>query len=227
MIAVAIDGPAGAGKSTIAKKAAKKMGFVYVDTGALYRSIGLYMLQNGISPSDSVSVCNALPKVTVTLSYDKGEQKVWLCGQNVTLKIRTEEVSAAASVVSAFPEVRRFLFSMQREIAAKQNVIMDGRDIGTVVLPDAQVKIFLTASQEERAQRRYRELLQKGKKVVYTDILTDMIQRDYNDTHREIAPLVPAPDAVSINTTGNTLQQSVEQVVGVIQSRLKNMNGNG
>lgn len=222
MISVAIDGPAGAGKSTVARQAAKILGFIYVDTGALYRAIGLHMLQKKINPADKDAVCSELTNVDVKLVFQSGEQKVLLCGSDVTLNIRSEEVSAAASTVSAIPEIREFLFSMQREIAQQQNVIMDGRDIGTVVLPDAQVKIFLTASPEERAKRRYRELLQKKCSVEYDDVLKDMMQRDYNDSHRAVAPLVPAQDAITIDTTGMTLEQSVSQVVKVIRHNLKN-----
>ncbi|MVB13000.1 Cytidylate kinase [Caprobacter fermentans] len=221
MIAVAIDGPAGAGKSTVARRAAKILGFVYVDTGALYRAIGLYMINHGIAPVNREAVCAALSNVSVSLDFQDGEQKVFLCGSDVTPEIRAEEVSNAASAVSAIPEVRQFLFSMQRTLAAERNVVMDGRDIGTVVLPNAQVKIFLTASPEERAQRRYRELLQKGKKAEYSEVLKDMIQRDYHDSHREVAPLVPAKDSVQIDTSGNTLEQSINRVVNVIRSGLK------
>ncbi|MCI1964681.1 MAG: (d)CMP kinase [Oscillospiraceae bacterium] len=224
MIAIAIDGPAGAGKSTIARKAAKTMGFIYVDTGALYRAIGLYMLQNDIHSSDEKAVCAELSKITVTLAFQGGEQKVLLCGKDVTPDIRTEEVSKAASAVSAIPKVRDFLFSMQRDLARTKNVIMDGRDIGTVVLPHAQVKIFLTASQEERARRRYKELVQKGQKAEYADVLKDIEQRDYQDSHREIAPLVPAKDSVRIDTTGITLEESIERILDTIRAELKNLN---
>lgn len=226
MIAVAIDGPAGAGKSSVAKKAAQAVGFIYVDTGALYRAVGLHMLQTGIDLSNSEAICAELSKVTVSLAFQKGEQIVLLSGEDVTSSIRSEEVSNAASVVSAIPEVRRFLFSMQREIAAKQNVVMDGRDIGTVVLPNAQIKIFMTASEEERAKRRYRELRQKGKAIEYSDVLKDMIRRDSQDAHRAVAPMVPAKDSILLDTTGYTLEQSVEQVVKIIRPYLKNSKGN-
>ena len=226
MISIAIDGPAGAGKSTVAKQTAKILGFIYVDTGALYRAVGLHMLQSGIDPSVREKVCAQLSQITVTLAFRDGEQRVLLCGGDVTGEIRSEEVSKAASAVSAMPEVRHFLFSMQRDLAAKQNVVMDGRDIGTVVLPHAQVKIFLTASQEERAQRRYAELLGKGRKAEYKNVLKDIIQRDYQDSNREIAPLIPAEDSIRIDTTGMTLEQSVKRVVGVIRAGLKNLNEN-
>lgn len=220
MIAIAVDGPAGAGKSSIARRVAASLGYVYVDTGALYRAVGLYMLKNGIDPADAEAVCPALEKARVSLSFAGGEQRVILCGKDVTGELRTERVSMAASLVSAMPPVRRFLFSLQRGIAEKANVVMDGRDIGTVVLPDAQVKIFLTAAPEERARRRYEELLKKGQKADYGEVLRDLRQRDYSDTHREVAPLVPARDAVVVDTTGNTLEQSVRQLKKVILEHL-------
>lgn len=220
MIAIAVDGPAGAGKSSIARRVAASLGYVYVDTGALYRAVGLYMLKNGIDPADADAVCPALAKARVSLSFVGGVQRVILCGEDVTGELRTERVSMAASLVSAMPPVRRFLFSLQRDIAEKENVVMDGRDIGTVVLPDAQVKIFLTAAPEERARRRYGELLKKGQKADYGEVLRDLRRRDYSDTHREVAPLVPARDAVVVDTTGNTLEQSVRQLKKVILEHL-------
>lgn len=220
MIAIAIDGPAGAGKSTIAKCAAAELGYIYVDTGALYRAIGLFMLKNGIDPENSESVCRMLEKVRISVAFQGGEQRVLLCGNDVTSEIRTERVSMASSKVSAIPQVRKFLFSLQQNLAASNHVVMDGRDIGTVVLPWAQVKIFLTAAPEERAQRRYDEMLQKGQKVEYADVLKDLIQRDYNDTHRAVAPLAAAPDAITVDTTGKTLEQSVEAVTSVIRGHL-------
>ncbi|QAT49656.1 (d)CMP kinase [Caproiciproducens sp. NJN-50] len=226
MIAIAVDGPAGAGKSTIARQAAKALGFIYVDTGALYRAIGLHMIKNGVNSFDREAVCAELSGVTVALAFQEGGQKVLLCGKDVTSEIRAEEVSKAASAVSAIPEVRNFLFSMQRELAEKENVVMDGRDIGTVVLPHAQVKIFLTASQEERARRRFTELLQKGRKAEYGDVLKDIEQRDYRDSHREVAPLIQAEDSVLVDTTKMTLEQSVERVVCIIRAGLKNLNEN-
>lgn len=226
MIAIAIDGPAGAGKSTIARQAAKTLGFIYVDTGALYRAVGLHMIRNGVDPSDQEAVRSELPGVSVTLAFRAGEQKVLLAGRDVTSEIRTEQVSKAASAVSAIPEVRKFLFSMQRELAEKQNVVMDGRDIGTVILPHAQVKIFLTASQEERARRRYTELLQKGQKAEYDDVLKEIEQRDYRDSHRGAAPLIQAEDSILVDTTKMTLEQSVKRIVGIIRAGLKNLNEN-
>ena len=220
MIAVAIDGPAGAGKSTIARHAAKELGYIYVDTGALYRAIGLYMLEHGASTSQKEEVVPLLKDVKVELAFQNGEQRVILCGEDVSGKIRTAEVSMAASNVSAIPAVREFLFSLQQEIAKRNNVVMDGRDIGTVVLPGAQVKIFLTASPEDRARRRYEEMLQKGMQANYDEVLADLKVRDYNDSHREIAPLVPAEDAVTVDTTGNTLEKSVKLLTDIIKEKL-------
>lgn len=221
MINVAIDGPAGAGKSTIARAAAAALGYVYVDTGALYRAVALYMLQRNIDPEDSNSVVAALPMVEVELKYVNGEQRVYLCGENVSRVIRTPEVSRAASVVSAIPKVRELLFRLQQETASNNNVIMDGRDIGTVVLPKAQVKIYLTASAEERATRRYNELVEKGQQVDYGEILEDIKARDYSDMNRAIAPLKQARDAVLIDNSDYTLEQSVEAVVKVIREKIK------
>lgn len=220
MIAVAIDGPAGAGKSTIARRAAKELGFLYVDTGALYRAVGLFMLNSGAEPANADAVCPLLEKISVNLTYRKGEQYVMLCGKDVTGEIRSPQVSMAASAVSAIPQVRSFLLSLQKDIAAANNVIMDGRDIGTVVLPRAQVKIFLTASPEDRARRRYEEMLEKGMKADYAEVLKDLKQRDANDENRAAAPLVPAADSILVDTTGNTLQQSVDVLVSLIKKRL-------
>lgn len=220
MISVAIDGPAGAGKSTISRRAAKEIGFIYVDTGALYRAIGLYTLRNETDTGDKEAVQAMLKAIRVELAFVEGEQRVLLCGEDVSGAIRTPEVSMAASRVSALPEVRAFLFDLQKDMARTHNVVMDGRDIGTVVLPDAQVKIFLTASPEERARRRYDEMLEKGEAADYQAVLEDIKQRDYQDSHRAIAPLVPAKDAVLVDTTGNTLEQSVEQLTNIIKERL-------
>ena len=220
MTAIAIDGPAGAGKSTIARRTAKELGFLYVDTGALYRAIGLYMLRRGAGPGDAAAVCPLLGALRVSLRFQDGEQRVILCGDDVTDQLRTAEVSLAASAVSAIPQVRAFLLSLQRELAAGGDVVMDGRDIGTVVLPQARIKIFLTASPEERARRRYDEMLEKGMDADYGRVLEDLKKRDYNDSHREIAPLIPAKDAVVVDTTGNTLEQSVSQLLAIIRERL-------
>lgn len=218
MINVAIDGPAGAGKSTIAKTAAKELGFIYVDTGALYRAVGVYSLRNGVDTTDGKAVAETLPHIRVELKFQEGVQHVYLNGEDVSEEIRTPKASMAASHVSAVPAVRQFLFDLQRDIAAKNNCIMDGRDIGTVVLPKAQVKIFLTASAEARAKRRFVELQAKGAKDTFEQVLADLKQRDYNDSHREVAPLKPAADSVLVDTTELTLEESVQAVLDRIRA---------
>ncbi len=220
-VAVAIDGPSGAGKSTIARILAADLGFVYVDTGALYRAVGLAVLERGLAPNDEAAVTPLLSELEVSLGYANGVQRVFLNGNDVSDRIRTPEVSMAASAVSALPPVRRFLFDLQQDTARRQNVIMDGRDIGTVVLPFAKVKIFLTASAEDRAKRRYEELQQKGVSTTYEEVLADMKERDYNDSHRAAAPLRPAEDAVTVDTSGNTLEQSVALLKALVEERLK------
>lgn len=217
---VAIDGPAGAGKSTIARAAAKKLGFIYVDTGALYRAVGVYSLRNGLDTENPETVEGTLPHIQVELQFQDGVQHVLLNGEDVSEEIRTPQASMAASAVSAVPAVRRFLFDLQREIAAKNDCIMDGRDIGTVVLPQAEVKIFLTASPETRAMRRFKELQEKGAPDTYEAVLADLKQRDYNDAHRAVAPLKPAEDSVLVDTSALTLPQSVEKVLEVIKEKL-------
>ena len=219
MISIAIDGPAGAGKSTIARRVAQELGYLYVDTGALYRAIALHMLRAGKNPAAPEEVIPQLEAVEVSLRYVGGEQQVLLGVENVSESIRTPEVAAASSKVSAIPQVREFLLSLQRDIAEQNDVVMDGRDIGTVVLPHAQVKIFLTASLEERARRRWRELLEKGS-ADFDTVLADVKKRDEQDSTRAIAPLVQAPDAVLVDTTGNTLEQSVNRMLTVIGERL-------
>lgn len=217
-IAVAIDGPAGAGKSSISKAAAKQLGFIYVDTGALYRTVGLAASRAGIEPVEGKEVDELLSKIKVELTFnEKGEQVVLLDGEDVSGLIRTPEASMTASKISAIPAVRAFLLDLQRNMAKTDNVIMDGRDIGTVVLPDAEVKIFLTASPEARAERRYKELVEKGMDVKYEDILNDVITRDYNDSHREIAPLKQADDAVLADTTEVDLEGSIALIVNIIK----------
>lgn len=220
-IAIAIDGPAGAGKSTIAKMAAKELSFIYVDTGALYRAIGLYVFRNGVDSKDAVKIIEMLEDIKVELAFnDKKEQIVLLNGEDVSSFIRTPEISMYASDVSAIPEVRAFLLDLQRNMAKTNNIIMDGRDIGTVVLPDAKVKIFLTASAEVRAKRRYDELIEKGMDVKYEDVLSDVITRDYNDSHRETAPLKPADDSVIVDTSELNLEQSVEKLISIMKERM-------
>nr|WP_302399793.1 (d)CMP kinase [Neglectibacter timonensis] len=220
MFAVAIDGPAGAGKSSVAKAAAQELGFVYVDTGALYRTVALYLLDHGVDPADRAAVEAELPKIEVGLKHTPEGQKMYLCGRDVTGKIRTPEVSMATSTCSAIPAVRSFLLQLQRDLAEKNNVLMDGRDIGTVVLPHAQLKIFLTASPEERARRRVRQLEEAGQKVEYESILKDIQQRDYQDSHRAAAPLRPAEDSVLLDTTGDTFEESVAKLAGLVRARL-------
>lgn len=219
--AIAIDGPAGAGKSTIARLAAKELGFIYVDTGALYRTIGLAVRRRGIDPSDSEAVAAILPAITVALAFnEQHEQIVLLDGEDVSALIRTPEISMMASAVSAIPAVRAYLLEQQREIARRHDVIMDGRDIGTVVLPDAKIKIFLFASPECRARRRYDELIAKGDDVKYEEVLSNVIARDYADSHREIAPLKPAEGAIMVDTSWQTREQSVAQLIGIMKENL-------
>ncbi|MGN0489247.1 MAG: (d)CMP kinase [Ruminococcus sp.] len=220
-IAIAIDGPAGAGKSTISKSAAKKLGFIYIDTGALYRTVGLAATRNNVEPVEGEAVNNLLNNIKVELTFnDKGEQVVLLDGEDVSGLIRTPEASMMASKISAIPEVRAYLLDLQRNMAKTDNVIMDGRDIGTVVLPDAEVKIFLTATPEARATRRYKELVEKGMDVKYEDILEDVKTRDYNDSHRDIAPLKQADDAVLADTTDIDLEGSIDLIVNIIKEHM-------
>lgn len=221
MIAIAIDGPAGAGKSTIARRLAAELGFIYVDTGALYRTIALSMLRRGIDLHDAQKVKQALSGVVVDVRYSEDGQHVLLNGEDVSALIRTPEVSMSASVVSAIPDVRKFLFDLQLSLAEKNHVVMDGRDIGTVVLPKAQVKIFLTASPEERARRRFEELQAKGDPISYEQVLEDVRRRDDQDANRAVAPLKPAEDAVLLDTTGFELNDSVAAMLKIVRSRLK------
>ncbi len=221
MIAVAIDGPAGAGKSTIAKKIAKELGFVYIDTGALYRTIAYDMVKRRISPSEDAAVKDALSSLQIELAFQDGEQHVYLDGEDVSSFIRTPEISMAASSFSALPPVRAFLLELQRDMARRHNVIMDGRDIGTVVLPNADIKIFLTASPEDRAKRRHQELLEKGMESDYASVLEDIKKRDDNDANRPIAPLRPSQDSLIVDTTGNTLEKSVSLLSRMIKERLR------
>ena len=216
---VAIDGPAGAGKSTIAKQLAKDLGYIYVDTGALYRAVGYYMDKQGVDLGAEDQVVPRLGELTAELKYIDGEQRVLVNGEDVTQKIRTPKMSMAASKVSALPAVRDFLFELQRKIARENDVIMDGRDIGTVVLPDAQVKIYLPASPQERARRRHAELLQKGEKASFEEVLADIVERDYNDSHRAVAPLRQAQDAILVDTTHLDLEKSVERIHQLIKER--------
>ena len=220
MISVAIDGPAGAGKSTIAKLVSKKLGYIYIDTGALYRSIGYFVMSNGGDVENADSVVSFLPKISAEIKFIDGVQHVFVNDEDVSDKIRTEEVSRAASRVSAIPKVREFLLELQRNFAKKYNVVMDGRDIGTVVLPNAEVKIFLTASAEERANRRYKEQVERGLEVNYDEILKDIKDRDYRDEHREIAPLKCADDGVFLDTSDYNIEQSADAVIKIINEKI-------
>ena len=213
---IAIDGPAGAGKSTIAKKVAEKLGIVYVDTGALYRVVGLYMLKKKINVNDSNKVVDELKNCKISIDYVDGVQKVFLCGEDVTDLIRTDDVSMAASTVSGIFKVREFLLDLQRNIGKNQDIIMDGRDIGTVVLPDASVKIFLTASINLRAKRRYDQLIASGEKVFFENVLSDMKKRDFQDINRKISPLKQADDAVLLDTSNLSLEESIESVLKIV-----------
>ncbi len=220
MISIAIDGPSGAGKSTISRAAAKLFGFIYVDTGAIYRTIGLAAKLRGIDVSDNETVISMLPELRIELRYnDAGEQCMLLDGADVSRDIRIPEVSMLASKVSAIPEVREYLVDMQRKMAELHDVVMDGRDIGTVILPNADLKIFLTAGAEDRARRRYEELLQKGVETTFKSVLDDLIKRDEQDTMRAAAPLKAADDAVILDTSGNTLEQSVSEVCRLISEK--------
>ncbi|MBR1431582.1 (d)CMP kinase [Ruminococcus sp.] len=216
-INIAIDGPAGAGKSTIAKMVSKELGYIYVDTGALYRTIALYITENDIADEDIEA---SLEKADVSLKFIDGAQRVFLGDRDVSDLIRTPEISMAASRTSAIPAVRDYLFETQQKIARENSVIMDGRDIGTVVLPNADVKIFLTASAEERANRRYKELSEKPDCPTYQEILDDIIKRDYQDMHRETAPLKQAEDAVLVDTTELNLEESAAAIVKIINEKI-------
>lgn len=220
MINVAIDGPAGAGKSSIAKAVAKKTGFIYADTGALYRSVALSVINKGIDPDNKSVVCSLLPSLSIKLGFENGEQRVYVNGEDVSDKIRTPEVSMSASKVSAIPEVRQFLFDLQKKIASENNIIMDGRDIGTVVLPDAQLKIFLTASPEERARRRMLET--DDKSISFEEILRDIIKRDENDMNRAVSPLKQAEDAVLVDTTNMTKDEVIDYIESLIRKTEEN-----
>lgn len=220
MISVAIDGPAGAGKSTLSRKAAELLGFIYVDTGALYRAVGLKFSKKGFGTDLNCDIQSVLGDTSVDIRFVEGEQRVFLDGEDVSEEIRTPTASMMASAVSAKSEVRAFLLEMQRKLARENNVLMDGRDIGTVVLPNATVKIFLTASAEDRAQRRYNELTEKGMNVTFKEVYDDMVQRDYNDSHREIAPLKQADDAVLADTTGFEPEQSLELILKIVKERI-------
>ena len=219
-ISIAIDGPSGAGKSTLAKSLAARLGYLYVDTGAIYRTIGYYAFSNGIDPKDEAAVVASLPEIRVEMTYgDDGLQHMLLNGADVTKEIRLPEISMYASAVSAHPGVRTFLLEMQRQLARTNNVIMDGRDIGTVVLPDAKVKVYLTATSEERARRRCLELEQRGTPEPFEKVLKEIEERDWNDSHRAVAPLRQAEDAVLLDTTELNFEQSEEALLKIIEEK--------
>lgn len=220
-VKIAIDGPAGAGKSTISKIVSKRLNYIYIDTGAMYRTVALYAIRNQIDTKNSRSVSEILDKIDINIEYSNGEQQVFLNGENVSSVIRTPEISVGASDVAVIADVRHKLVELQRILAETKNVIMDGRDIGTYVLPNADVKIFLTASVDERAKRRYKELIEKGEKCTLDEVKRDMEYRDKNDSNREFAPLKAAEDAVIIDTTGCTQEESVELVIKTINKRLE------
>jgi cytidylate kinase len=217
MISIAIDGPAGAGKSTLSRKLAQTLGFIYVDTGALYRTVGLKFSNSGADTNLNCDIDAILSQTTVDIRFVDGEQRVFLDERDVSDEIRTPTASMMASAVSAKPPVRAFLLEMQRKLAKENNVVMDGRDIGTVVLPDAEVKIYLTASAEARANRRYKELIEKGTNVTYKEVYDDMVQRDYNDMNREIAPLKQADDAILADTSDCNLEESLELLLKIVK----------
>ena len=221
MLDIAIDGPSGAGKSSAAKLAAAKLGFIYVDTGAMYRAIGVAALRRGIDTQDKDGVIAMLPELEISLAFIEGEQHVLLNGEDVSREIRLPQASMAASHVSALPEVRAFLLDLQRRLAAENDCIMDGRDIGTVILPDAGLKIYLTASPEIRARRRYDELIARGTPQDYDELLKEIIQRDYNDMHRETSPLKQAEDAVLLDSSDLTLEQVVDRICALAKEAME------
>lgn len=224
MISVAIDGPAGAGKSSVSRMAAAKLGYIYVDTGALYRAIGLKFLNGGYDENLECDVKSVLDGTDIDIKFTDGVQRVLLDGEDVSDKIRTPKASMMASAVSAKSEVREFLLEMQRRLARENNVLMDGRDIGTVVLPNADVKIYLTASVEERAARRYKELKEKGIAATFEDVKSDIEKRDYNDMNRSVAPLKKAEDAVLADTTGLNIEESVDLIINTVKERVGKTN---
>lgn len=216
---IAIDGPAGAGKSTIAKQLAKELSFIYVDTGAMYRSMALYFMRNGIAKEDEAAISDACKTVEVSIAYENGEQQVLLNGENVSKEIRKEEVGKMASATSVYKEVRTKLVELQQKLAADKDVIMDGRDIGTCVLPNAQVKIYLTASVETRAERRYQELQEKGAACDLEVIKKDIADRDYQDMHREISPLKQAEDAIPVDSSDMGIEEVVETIKNIYREK--------
>ena len=219
MIRIAIDGPSGSGKSTLAKAVARELGIIYVDTGALYRTVGYHVFVNGKDPHDTHEVAELLKSLNIELKYENGSQRVILNGDDLGDKIRMPEMSMYASAVSAQPIVREFLLDIQKRMARENSVVMDGRDIGTVIIPDADIKIFLTASNETRAKRRTLELQDKGVHVTYEEVLSDMIERDKNDENRDIAPAIPADDAIIFDNSVMTVEESVNEIVRLVNER--------
>lgn len=221
MYAIAIDGPSGSGKSSIARALAARLNILYVDTGAMYRGICLYMLQNDIPPNQTAEVAAALQQLSIDIRYEKGQQHILLNGVDVNDQIRSEDISRAASKYAILPCVRAFLRTKQTELAAQHSLIMDGRDIGTVVLPNAQVKLFLTASAEERARRRYQQILRSGEAADYDTVLADITERDNRDQNRRISPTVPADDAIVLDSTTMTKEQTIEKILNIIHEKTR------
>ena len=221
MVSVAIDGPAGAGKSTLARRLAAEMGYIYVDTGAMFRTIGLYALRKGVNPKDNAAVSTLLPEIGLRVDCIDGEQHIYLNGEDVSTAIRTEEAGMAASAVGANPEVRAFLLELQRGMTKTQNVLMDGRDIGTAVLPDATLKVYLTASSRVRAGRRYKELTERGESCSLEAIEQDIIERDYRDMHRELSPLKQAEDAILLDTSELDFEEVMREMEKLVEAAKK------
>ncbi|MBR0235893.1 MAG: (d)CMP kinase [Clostridia bacterium] len=220
MVSIAIDGPSGAGKSSLSNALAERLGYIHLDTGAIYRTVALYVIESGVDPKDAEGVIALIPKMDVVIEYVDGAQRMILCGEDVTGRIRTSEISAGASAVSAIPEVRTFLLELQRDFARRNNVIMDGRDIGTVILPDATVKFFMTASDDARAERRLAELVEKGEKISIDEVKSAMATRDKNDKSRKVAPAIPADDAIFLDNSG-PFEETLEKALKIIRERTK------
>lgn len=220
---IAIDGPSGAGKSTLAKAVAKELGIIYVDTGAMYRAVGLYAAQHDIAPDDENTISAHFPNIKIELKWEQGSQRIFLCGADVSDSIRTPKASMYASAVSALPAVRTFLLDTQRSLARENSVIMDGRDIGTVILPDADVKIFMVTDPDVRAERRYKELIEKGMDVTLQQVKDDMQKRDTNDSTRKTAPCVPADDAIMFDNTNIGIEESVVKVIEIVKEKIGNV----